>query len=298
MTVRSPNFLFIGPDKSGSTWLYEALKHHPQVFLPEVKELFFFDQFYDRGWSWYRRYFRNAGERHQIVAEICHDYLFSTLACERIAHDLPSVKLMVCLREPVQRAFSEYLYRCKVGDLACNFETALEEADDLIDHGRYAKHLGHYLEHFERDQILVAIFDDLAAGPQCFLDRLCDFLDLEHVCLPAELSKKVLPAAKSRLPRITKFARGIGWKVRRLGFPGAVGKLKESAFAHRLLYRPFGPNEKPEMSPRTREHLRETFAPEVQRLDDLLGANFCSRWGYPKSQNPSDDSARRHLVAN
>lgn len=296
MPARSPNFLFIGPDKSGSTWLYEALRQHRQVFLPRVKELFFFDQFYDKGWSWYSRNFQNAGEQHHIVAEICHDYLFSPLACQRIAHDLPFAKLMVCLREPVQRAFSEFLYRVKVGVLDCDFETALEEAVELIDHGRYAQYLGCYLERFKRDQIFVAIFDDLAANPQRFFDSLCDFLEIEHVILSSQLQEKALPAATPRLPRVTKFAREISWKIRRMGFPGIVGKIKESALLHRFLYSPYGPNERPQMSSSAREFLHEVFTPEVQRLDALLGSNLSVRWGYSEERKEVSPISRQQSI--
>jgi aryl carrier-like protein len=284
MPSQTPNFLFIGPDKAGSTWLYEALKQHRQVFLPSVKEIFFFDQFYDKGWHWYSRYFKNAQEQHRIVAETCHDYLFSPLACQRIAHDLPTAKLMVCLREPVQRAFSAYLYLLKVGEVAVDFEAALDDEDELIDRGLYARHLRFYLEHFRRDQIYVAVFDDLAADPQQFFDRLCDFLGIECLALPAELKQKILPAAKSRLPRVTKFARDMSWTLRRWGFPGLVGAIKESPLLSRVLYRAFAPDEKPVMSPAAREHLRGIFAPEIERLDALLGTDLLSRWGYSESR--------------
>jgi sulfotransferase family protein len=281
MPSRPPNFLFIGPDKAGSTWLYEALKRHRQVYLSPVKELFFFDQFYDKGWRWYIRFFKDAEEQHRVVGEICHDYLSSPLACQRIARDLPSAKLMVCLREPSERAFSAYLQLLRVGELDCDFETALRQVDDLIDRGRYAKHLSYYLEHFRRDQIFMAVFDDLAADPQRFFDDICDFLDLERVSLSGETKEKVLPAAKPRLRHVAKLARGIGWEVRRLGLPGVVGRVKESALLNRLLYSSYKPGEKPGMSRETREYLRDVFSPEVQRLDALLGSNFCARWCYP-----------------
>jgi hypothetical protein len=291
MPSRLPNFLFIGPDKAGSTWLYQALKQHREVYLPHVKELFFFDRFYDRGWRWYLRFFKQAGEQHRVVGEICHDYLFSHLACQRIARDLPSVKLMVCLREPSQRAFSEYLYMIKQGLLACDFETALRQVDGLIDRGCYAKHLGYYLEHFRRDQIYVAVFDDLWADPQRFFDRICDFLGLQHASLSTELRRKVLPAAKPRLRHVAKMGRRIGWEVRRLGLPGVVEQVKDSPLLNRLLYIPYGPKERPEMSSWAREYLREVFSPELQRLDALLGAHFCIRWGYPA------EGAQRSLQA-
>lgn len=282
MSACLPNFLFIGPDKSGSSWLYDALKQHRQVFLPTVKELFFFDRFYDKGWGWYLRFFKNAGEQHKVVGEACHDYLFSPLACERIARDLPSVKLMVCLREPGQRAFSEYLYLVKLGLLTCDFDTALGKLDFLIDHGRYAKHLRPYLQLFPRDQVYVAVFDDLASDPQQFFDGICDFLGLPRASLPAELKGKVLPAAKPRLRNVARFARRIGLEVRRWGLPGVVAKFKESKLLRRILYKAYAPEEKPKMSPQARRYLHEVFTPELQQLDALLGTRFRARWGYPE----------------
>lgn len=278
---RFPNFIFIGPDKAGSTWLYEALRRHGQVYLSPVKELFFFDRFYEKGWGWYTRHFKDAGDNHRVVAEICHDYLFSSLACERIAQDLPSTKLMVCLREPGQRAFSEYLYRFKVGDLACDFETALGKAGDLIDHGLYATHLSRYLNHFRRDQIFVAIFDDLAEDPQRFFDCLCDFLGLERIHLSNRMREKVLPAARPRLRYLAKFARGMGWQLRKLGLLGMVGRMKQSALLNKLLYSSYKAGEKPAVSPETRRYLQEVFSPDVERLDAMLGTELSARWGYP-----------------
>lgn len=283
MTSQRPNFLFIGPDKSGSTWLYETLKVHSGVHLSCPKELFFFDRFYDRGWSWYASFFQNAEDQHRVVGEICHDYLFSPIACQRIAGDLPLVKLMVCLREPSQRAFSAYLYLIKTGLLACNFETALNETDDLIEHGRYAKHLSHYLKHFNRDQIHVAVFDDLVADPQGFFDSICDFLELERIALSDELKQKVLPAARPRSRYVAKAAKMGAWRARRMGLPGVVGKIKESALVRRILYSPYRPGEKPSMSPQTRRYLHRIFLPEVEQLDELLGTQLSVRWGYSRS---------------
>lgn len=296
MSPRAPNFLFIGPDKAGSTWVYEALKQHPEVYLPGVKELFFFDRFYEKGWRWYLKFFNGAGQQHRVIAEICHDYLASPTACARIAHDLPSAKLMVCLREPCQRAFSAYLYLVKVGYITSDFETALRTADDLIDRGRYAMHLTCYLQHFKREHIFAAIFDDLAENPQKFFDSVCDFLDIEHVLLPNQLKERILPAAKSRLPRLTKFARETSWRIRRVGLPGVVGMIKESSLLSRVLYSPYAPSEKPQMSPLARKILQETFSPEVQQLDALLGTNLSARWGYSDKTIEASPISRQQSV--
>jgi len=278
-----PNFLFIGPDKAGSTWLYRALKKHKSVYLPYAKELFFFDRFYEKGWSWYFDFFKDAGTTHQIIGEICHDYLFSRPACERIARDLPSVKLMVCLREPAQRAFSAYLYMIKQGRVSTDFETALQQVDELIDHGCYARHLANYLQLFRREQIYVAVFDDLAANPQQFFNNICKFLSIEQISLPEDIKEKTLAAARPRSRFLAGVARSIGWQVRSLGMPNIVNRVKSSPLLNRTLYATYSHRDKPEMSPATLNHLRAVFYPEIQRLDNRLGLNLCNRWGYEKA---------------
>ena len=282
MKHASPNFLFIGPDKAGSTWLYRVLKTHKSVYLPHVKELFFFDRFYERGWSWYLNFFKNSEAGHQIVGEICHDYLFSRLACERIARDLPSAKLMVCLREPAQRAFSAYLYMIKQGRVSTDFETALQQVEELIDHGCYAKHLENYLHQFQREQIHVAVFDDLAAYPQQFIDDVCKFLDISPLPLAEEMKGKTLAAAKPRSRFVAGIARNIGWQVRNLGLPGIVNYIKSSSLLNRTLYTSYNDSDRPQITPATLNYLRSIFYPEIKKLDNRLGLNLCERWGYKK----------------
>jgi len=280
MRKQRPNFLFIGPDKSGSTWLYRALREHRQAYLPRAKEIFFFDRFYDRGWSWYESFFKGASEDRNVLGEISHDYLFSPIACERIARELPSVKLMVCLRNPEQRAFSSYLYMIKQGRVNSDFDTALKEVKELVEHGRYAKYLGSYLEAFGRDRIHISIFDDLVADPQRFFDNVCDFLEIDRMPLPSELKGSVLPAAQPRYLFWARLMRNIGWYVRRMGMPGVVGWIKELTLVDRILYKTYHSNDKPEMSSAARTYLHKVFSPEVQQLDTLLGTDLSTRWGY------------------
>jgi hypothetical protein len=276
-----PNFLFIGPDKAGSTWLFNALRAHNQVYLAKAKELFFFDKFYERGWSWYERSFRDAGEQNRVIGEISHDYLFSEKACERIARELPSARLMVCLREPTRRAFSAYLYMVKQGRVRGDFASTLREVEELVEHGRYARYLKRYLELFPAEQVHVAIFDDLEEDPQAFFDSVCNFLGIERNVLPDDLKRSALPAARPRSALFAGLCRKAGWQLRRLGMPHVVNLVKNSRAIKRLLYEEYTPTTKPEIPPAVQEHLYELFAEEVKELDSVLGTNLYMRWGYP-----------------
>jgi len=124
-----PNFLHIGPSKSGSTWLHEVLIGHPEVFLSQAKDLYYFNRYYDRGVGWYRAQFRGAQPQHKIIGEVCPDYLASGAAPERI-HDClgGDIRLMVTLRDPISRAFSAYLYLAKHGQAAATFRDTTKTA--------------------------------------------------------------------------------------------------------------------------------------------------------------------------
>lgn len=248
--------------------------------MPKVKELFFFDMYYHKGMSWYLKYFMGASDQHKVICEISHDYLFSHDTLRRIQRNLPDVRLMACLREPVDRAFSSYLYMIKQGRARGDFEDALETHYELIDHGLYAKHLLPYLRAFGRDRIYVALFDDLRQDQQMFADNLADFLKIQRMILPDLLRKEVLPAASPRNWLLAKFARNIGWAMRSAGMPAMVGRIKNHPNVQYLLYRPYGHNDKPELALDTQKKLREIFFSDIAKLDEILDLDLLRRWGY------------------
>jgi len=90
-----PNFIYIGPDKAGSSWLHEVLIRHDDIFMPPAKDLYFFDRYYSRGLAWYLDQFEAAGGRHKIVGEVCQDYLFHPESPARIRESLADARLMV-----------------------------------------------------------------------------------------------------------------------------------------------------------------------------------------------------------
>src|SRR5215212_230611 len=134
-----PTFAYIGTSKAGSTWLLNALARHPQVYLASSKGLYYFDQHFDRGREWYLDQFEGAGDA-TAVGESSHSYRSSPEAAERIARFHPDMRLLGCLREPVDRAFSDYLDLVKNGQYDGPFAEALEVFPRLLDRGRYATH--------------------------------------------------------------------------------------------------------------------------------------------------------------
>jgi hypothetical protein len=196
--LRLPEFIIGGAPRSGTSWLYSLLDRHPSVYMakpitPEPK-FFLVDQIYARSLGYYSdTWFAAVGEA-QVAGEKSTDYLESAVAAERIARDLPHVKLIFILREPVDRAYSNYLWSRMNGLETEDFATALElegrrelelpeklkfaRPYSYFSRGLYADLLTPYFRLFPRGQILILRFDDLVYNPMVVADRLHDFLNV------------------------------------------------------------------------------------------------------------------------
>jgi hypothetical protein len=280
-----PDFAYIGTSKAGSTWLFNALAHHPDVHLASSKGLYYFDQHFDQGRQWYLDQFAGAGEA-SAVGEISHSYLSSPEAAARIAEFNPRMRLLVCLREPVDRAFSDYLDLVKNGQFDGSFTTALDRFPRLLDRGRYATHLQRYLDRFPAEQLLVSLFDDLRQDPQGYADEVFDFLGVRRLELaPADLKSR-MPAGTPRSTAVASGAKVASRLVKRAGLARLRSRAKRSLLLRRALYRSYR-DDRPTIDPIVAAELREGFLGEVLRLDAMLGRPVAQRWGYSGSVQPA-----------
>ena len=280
MTGQQVNFLYIGPGKSGSTWLHEVLISHPEIYFTEAKDLYFFSRYYDRGLDWYSAQFRAARPEHKIVGEVCPEYLSSEKAAERIHECLgPDIRLMVTLREPASRAFSSYLYLQKHGLAAPTFIQTARQVPALLGEGRYATHLRRYLRNFDRKSLHVAVFDDLQGDPQAFLDDVTDWLEVDrHLVSPQQLEAR-LPASGARwLPLAAAAGHTANW-VRHHDGANLVGRVKRSKLVQRMLYRPLD-DAKPTMSPEDVSYVRDQLSREIAGVEEEFGIALRQRWGW------------------
>ena len=194
--MRLPEFIIGGAPRAGTTWLYELLDRHPAVYMarplkPEPK-FFLVDALYEQGLASYSaRWFADAPS-NRIAGEKSTDYLESRIAAERIARDLPSVKLVFILREPADRAFSNFAWSRMNGIETEDFATALRlEAErertlpdrwkfarpfSYFSRGLYADLLVEYVNRFSREQLLVLKFEEIEHDPRGLAARLHRFL--------------------------------------------------------------------------------------------------------------------------
>ena len=195
-----PHFLGIGTQKGGTSSLYHLLKLHPHVHLPASKEQHYFTTHYQRGDSWYGEQFAEALPG-QVRGEITPYYLFHPAVAERIHRYRPSMLLIALLRDPVERALSQYFHARRHGFETLPLEAALAaEAERLasgdpyshqkhsyVSRSRYIEQLERYEARFRRNQLLVLRSEDLFERPEQSWIRLQTFLGLK----PQELNQSL-----------------------------------------------------------------------------------------------------------
>lgn len=207
-----PGFLIVGAQRCGTTSMFKTLAQHPAVLPPLFhKGVHYFDVAYPRGLAWYQGHFptRSRAEAAQrqngvpaITGESSPFYLFHPLAPGRIAENLPDVRLIVLLRDPVERAYSAHTHETARGFETEPFERALRLEDErlagerermmsdptyishhlqhnaYVSRGRYIEQLEHLVTLFGRQRVHVVDSDDFFATPRGAFDEVCDFLGL------------------------------------------------------------------------------------------------------------------------
>lgn len=258
-----PDFLIIGTQRGGTTSLYNYLIERPGVGPAMVKELHYFDKKFNKGLLWYRAHFPSTIQKYSyqfthkqafVTGEASAYYLFHPHAPKRVSKVLPHVKLIVMLRNPVDRAYSQYHFEVDLGRETLPFEDAIDHEEERIcrekekmladegyisfDYSRYSylargiyvDQLQTWMSLFPKEQFLILKSEDFYGDPVTALEHTSKFLNL------AELE---------------------------------THEKKKRYKLHNYNTTPY-----PKMNPNTRKRLIEYFEPHNARLYDLLGMNF------------------------
>jgi ribosomal protein S15P/S13E len=208
-----PDFFIVGAQKCGTTSLYNYLIQHPCVLSANEKEIHFFSDKYNLGIYWYRAQFpslvkkyRHLWHYHQkiITGEATPYYLFHPHAATRIKSLYPDSKIIIMLRNPVDRAFSHYRYHVKLKAETLSFEEAIAQeplrlrgeldrmiADERYDsnnyklysyleRGKYIDQIERWAELFPKDQLLIIKSEDFFSDPEEIFNSTLDFLELPY----------------------------------------------------------------------------------------------------------------------
>ena len=257
-----PDFLLIGTQRGGTTALYHYLQTHPCIKAATTTDTHFFEKKFNKGLTWYRGHFPTSIERYTmqhlrrqafLTGEASSSYLFYPHAPKRVAQTVPRVKLIVLLRNPVDRAYSQYFHAIELGHETSSFAEAIQDEEErtaqerakilqdenyysdtythrsYLSRGKYAEQLQAWLSLFPREQLLILKSEEFYADPVTAFKRVAAFLHL----------------------------------------PETEPQLRKQAYkqySHNTYFST--------MEPALRERLSEYFKPHNARLYDLLGIDF------------------------
>lgn len=243
-----PDFLIIGAQKAGTTSLYHYLIQHPHIDTAVTKEVHYFDMNYDKGKQWYIDQFPSLTVSYShLTGEASPYYIFHPLAPSRIYEMMPRAKIIILLRNPIDRAFSHYHHNVRKRREPLNFEDAINQEEarlageleslkrepnyksvnyqhySYLNRGIYVDQLQQWYELFPRDQILVINYEHFFGNLPRSMNDVTDFLGV---------------------------------------------------YQFECQYEPHNQGTYDSMNPRTRDQLREYFYPHNQRLNKFLGQTY------------------------
>jgi hypothetical protein len=281
---RLPDFLAVGPQRTGTTWLHEVMK--PHLGLPRgIKETDFFLRNYAMGMAWYREFFRGYPSG-MLLGEVDPNYFGEEVVRERIAKDIPRAKIIVTLRDPVERAYSSYRVMRRDVWTRVSFEETVANNRIIHESSRYAHHLMNWQRGFGTDRVLACLYDDLEQSPQRFLDAICDFIGAKRIkvegsAIASERVNTVTHAPRSR--KLAQNARNARDWMRLHRWHRAVALL-ERAGVWRICFG--GGEEFGALDPEIDARLRAHFRPEIDALERLIDRDL-SAWKTTRTDAPS-----------
>jgi hypothetical protein len=191
--IKLPDFIIIGAGKCGTTSLQSYLNQHPQIYICPKKETYFFinDLVRSKLKTWgaitdikdYLKLFEQAPES-SIVGEISTNYYAYTESAKLIHKTIPKVKIIAILRDPSERAFSEYQMFVRNGNEKQDFASCLSENSRYVKRGFYHSKLLPFFEVFDSSQIKILLFDDFRENPIAFIQDLFRYIGVDDRFIP------------------------------------------------------------------------------------------------------------------
>lgn len=283
-----PNFIGIGAQKCATTWIYEILRDHPQVSLSHKKEIDYFSYHFDHGIQWYQRNFPDSAQT-KIVGEISPSYFHEPAVPERVKSQCPDAKLILSLRDPLQRAISNHKHEVRVNHFEgddLSFEAGMANNPMYIEQGLYAKHYSRWCDYFTDDQILVVFFEDIVKDRHQVAKRIYRYLEIDDTHRSSAIDNRSNPGHVNRFSGLEKFRNNLHHGAKSIGLDslwnlagksglkwlyGRINKLPADALI-------------PPIKDATKKELRTLFAQDNRQLMSIIEPP------YPEWLNQDDIS--------
>lgn len=273
------DFIGVGSEKSGSSWLYKCLLEHPHICGLTGKEVMFFDttkilgkppreksDYELYGISRYEKKFTHC-PADSVKGEFTTTYLHDKAVARRIYENFPNVKILINLRDPIEKCFAMYI-GAKENHGYTSFEEALANEPEFMRRSMYSEYVEEYLKIFPRENILITFHEDMVKNPSEFIRRIYSFLGVDENFIPPSLSIKIdsekhklLTAVRNSMVKVTLFRHvlNIARKTRTNGLAKKIFSLFIRV---------------PKVKEETRKKLERTFSSDIDHLEKLIGRNL------------------------
>jgi len=270
-STRLPDFVIIGAAKAATTWVANQLRVRPDVFMPGP-EPHYFSREYERGQEWYGAWFKDS-HTDQLVGEKSADYLADPLAAERMSRLLPDAQIVVQLRNPVDRAYSDYCMLFRRGTVDGEIRKFLGSRDNpqprFLNDGLYNQHLRRFLDHYPAANIKTVLYEDIRTTPKEVVKHVNLFLglpDLGHeIQLVERANVKDAPLLPLAMRRTLAPAKRLVAPLRSKPWFKAI----HGTLAREVAY--------PKLSHDLKQSMRDFYAKDVEGLETLLQRDL-SHW--------------------
>lgn len=276
------DFIGIATPRGSTTWISQCLSEHPDVCVSSVKEphFFLYDSRYNQGMPRLMKQFKHCGDK-KIKGEWSNLYLYSKETALRIRKHNPDVKIIMCLRNPIERAYSQYINRKHNASIMplYSFKYIVNHEDKYgyLSHGAYAKHIKYYQTLFPKKNIYIMFYEECVANPKKELQTLFSFLGVNPDFTPPSLNLKVHSRGKKKFyslylhSLINKLIflyreSSMRYILTPLQIRPTLRFLKK--INKRKTYKDF---EKTPMNPLMRERLQKFYKDEISELEELVG---------------------------
>ena len=270
-----PNFFIVGAPKAGTTSLYEYLKDIPGIYMSPVKEPKYFSKFKTAGFRKKKRYSEeeyldlfNGAKDEKFLGEATPGYLIDPDSPFLIHDTVPNAKILITLRDPVERLFSGYLMHLRLGNFKKSFREEVEDTKKsrprFLGQGLYYNNVKRYLNTFGSNHVKILIFEEWIKDPKNVVLEILQFLGINY-----------------NLEQLNEEARNTFSVSRGSAATSIMRSSKIIEFAHKFLSSSTRSNlkekfltnksEKPKMEKEDRNFLIEYYKDDVKKLEDLLG---------------------------
>lgn len=279
------DFIGIGAQRCATSWLYSCMYEHPEICAPE-KEIHFFSRprYEEKGIEWYKKIFESRCPKESVKGEYSTSYLYDARAADRIYKDFPDTKIIVSLRNPVERAASQYALHAKVGWLKAeevSFDEFIQTEKSALEQGMYSEQLNHYFKLFSKNKIHIVIkerIDNEINKPEV-IREVFKFLGVDSNFTPSLLYREI---NTNKVPKRLWIDRSIQYvanfmykhgmdkqvfAIKKVGLPAAVRNWNSAG-------------ELNAMSTKTKKQLTDYFREDVKKVSELTGIDVYSEWGF------------------